>query len=51
MRPPLHAGIVVQPGAGFHIDPATLASGADAVAKKTGSGNLPHTVEFLVACR
>jgi aerobic C4-dicarboxylate transport protein len=39
---------VVQPGAGFDIDPATLATGADAVAKKTANGNLPHTVEFLV---
>ena len=39
---------VVKPGAGFNIDPQTLASGADAVAKKTGSGELPHTVEFLL---
>ncbi|MCV7420130.1 C4-dicarboxylate transporter DctA [Mycobacterium yunnanensis] len=39
---------VVKPGAGFDIDPQTLASGADAVAKKTGSGELPHTVEFLL---
>ena len=44
----LVVGNVVQPGAGFHIDPATLASGADAVAKKTGDGHLPHTVEFLL---
>jgi aerobic C4-dicarboxylate transport protein len=41
-------GNVVQPGAGFRIDPATLAGGADAVAKKTGDGHLPHTVEFLI---
>jgi aerobic C4-dicarboxylate transport protein len=39
---------IVKPGAGFNIDPQTLASGADAVAKKTGSGELPHTVEFLL---
>ena len=39
---------LVKPGAGFNIDPQTLASGADAVAKKTGSGELPHTVEFLL---
>ena len=41
-------GNVVKPGAGFNIDPQTLASGADAVAKKTGTGELPHTVEFLL---
>jgi aerobic C4-dicarboxylate transport protein len=41
-------GNVVQPGAGFNIDPATLATGADAVAQKTGAGHLPHTVEFLI---
>lgn len=44
----LVVGNVVQPGAGFDIDPATLASGGDAVAKKTGNGELPHTAEFLV---
>ncbi|MET0454346.1 MAG: C4-dicarboxylate transporter DctA [Mycobacterium sp.] len=41
-------GNVVKPGAGFNIDPETLATGADAVAAKTGSGELPHTVEFLL---
>lgn len=41
-------GNLVKPGAGFDIDPATLATGADAVAKKTGTGELPHTVEFLL---
>src|SRR5258705_3806033 len=41
-------GNVVKPGAGFDIDPQTLATGAEAVAKKTGSGELPHTVEFLL---
>ena len=41
-------GNIVKPGAGFNIDPQTLATGADAVAKKTGDGELPHTVEFLL---
>jgi aerobic C4-dicarboxylate transport protein len=41
-------GNIVKPGAGFNIDPQALATGADAVAKKTGSGELPHTVEFLL---
>ncbi|MDT5287754.1 MAG: aerobic C4-dicarboxylate transport protein, partial [Mycobacterium sp.] len=41
-------GNIVKPGAGFDIDPQTLATGADAVAKKTGDGELPHTVEFLL---
>src|SRR3982074_1789065 len=41
-------GSAVKPGAGFNIDAQTLASGADAVAKKTGTGELPHTVEFLL---
>jgi aerobic C4-dicarboxylate transport protein len=41
-------GNVVKPGAGFNIDAQTLATGADAVAKKTGDGELPHTVEFLL---
>ena len=41
-------GNLVKPGAGFNIDAQTLASGADAVAKKTGTGELPHTVEFLL---
>jgi aerobic C4-dicarboxylate transport protein len=44
----LVVGNVVRPGAGFDIDPATLATGADAVARKTGDGHLPHTVEFLI---
>ncbi len=41
-------GNVVKPGAGFNIDAETLAGGADAVAAKTGDGELPHTVEFLL---
>jgi aerobic C4-dicarboxylate transport protein len=45
----LVVGNVVQPGAGFKVDPATLAAGADAVAKQTGAGKLPHTVEFLLS--
>ena len=44
----LGVGNLVRPGAGFRIDPATLATGAEAVAKSTGSGKLPHTVEFLM---
>jgi aerobic C4-dicarboxylate transport protein len=40
-------GNLVKPGAGFNIDPQTLATGAEAVAKKTGDGELPHTVEFI----
>lgn len=39
---------VAQPGAGFHVNPATLATGADAVAQKTGNGSLPHTADFLI---
>lgn len=41
-------GNIVKPGAGFNVDPQTLATGAEAVAKKTGDGELPHTVEFLL---
>ncbi|MGE2716910.1 C4-dicarboxylate transporter DctA [Mycolicibacterium litorale] len=41
-------GNVVKPGAGFDVDPQTLAAGADAVAAKTNDGELPHTVEFLL---
>ena len=41
-------GNIVKPGNGFHVDAQTMATGADAVAKKTGSGGLPHTVEFLI---
>jgi aerobic C4-dicarboxylate transport protein len=44
----LLVGNVMQPGAGFSIDPQTLASGAEAIATKTGNGELPHTVEFLL---
>ncbi|MET0693075.1 MAG: cation:dicarboxylase symporter family transporter [Propionibacteriaceae bacterium] len=40
---------VFQPGKGFNIDPATIESGAEAVAEKTGNGELPHTVEFLLS--
>jgi aerobic C4-dicarboxylate transport protein len=41
-------GNVIKPGSGFNIDPQTLATGAEAVAKKTGDGELPHTVEFIL---
>ncbi|WP_179118544.1 C4-dicarboxylate transporter DctA [Saccharothrix sp. ALI-22-I] len=44
----LLVGNLVQPGSGFDIDPATLATGAEAVAKKTNDGELPSTVQFLV---
>ena len=44
----LLVGNVMQPGAGFSIDPQTLATGAEAIATKTGNGELPHTVEFLL---
>jgi aerobic C4-dicarboxylate transport protein len=44
----LLVGNVMQPGAGFSIDPQTLAGGAEAIATKTGNGELPHTVEFLL---
>ena len=45
----LVVGNVVQPGAGFAIDPQTLATGAEAIQQKTGNGELPHTVEFLLS--
>ncbi|MGL6235086.1 MAG: C4-dicarboxylate transporter DctA [Segniliparus sp.] len=44
----LLVGNLVRPGSGFHVDPKTLATGAEAIAKKTGNGELPHTVEFLL---
>ncbi len=44
----LLVGNLTKPGAGFHIDAGTLATGADAIAKKTNNGELPHTVEFLL---
>jgi aerobic C4-dicarboxylate transport protein len=44
----LVVGNLVRPGAGFDIAPQTLATGADAIAAKTGNGELPHTVEFLL---
>lgn len=44
----LVVGNVIKPGAGFNISADTLATGADAVAKKTGDGELPHTVDFLL---
>jgi aerobic C4-dicarboxylate transport protein len=44
----LVVGNIVKPGAGFSVDPQTLASGAEALAKKTSDGELPHTVEFLL---
>jgi aerobic C4-dicarboxylate transport protein len=45
----LVVGNVVQPGVGFDIDPQTLATGAEAIQQKTGNGELPHTVEFLLS--
>ena len=42
-------GNVIKPGAGFNVDPATIATGAEKVAAKTGNGELPHTVEFLLS--
>lgn len=44
----LAVGNIVKPGAGFEINPQTLATGAEAVAEKTKNGELPHTVEFLM---
>ena len=44
----LVVGNIVKPGSGFSIDPQTLATGAEAVDQKTGSGELPHTVDFLL---
>lgn len=41
-------GNLFGPGSGFRIDPQTLANGAEAVEKKTNSGELPHTVDFLL---
>jgi aerobic C4-dicarboxylate transport protein len=35
----LVVGNIVQPGAGFQVNPETLATGADAIAKKTGDGS------------
>lgn len=34
-------GNIVKPGAGFNVNPETLATGAEAVAKKTSDGELP----------
>lgn len=44
----LVVGNIVKPGSGFSVDPATLATGAQAIENKTRSGELPHTVEFLM---
>ncbi|MGX9673910.1 C4-dicarboxylate transporter DctA [Mycobacterium sp. HM-7] len=44
----LLVGNIVKPGAGFHVDAGTLATGADAIAKKTQNKELPHTVDFLL---
>ena len=41
-------GNIVKPGAGFDIDPATLADGTEQIAEKTGGGELPGAVEFLM---
>ncbi len=45
----LIVGNVLKPGSGFSVDPATLANGVEAVEKKTGNGELPHTVDFLLS--
>ncbi|BAK35222.1 C4-dicarboxylate transport protein [Microlunatus phosphovorus NM-1] len=45
----LLVGNIVRPGAGFNVDPATLAGGEQALAEKTSNGELPHTVEFLLS--
>ncbi|MFJ5264266.1 cation:dicarboxylate symporter family transporter [Streptomyces sp. NPDC088387] len=42
----LLAANVVQPGAGMHVDPATL--DASAVDEKTGGGELPSTTTFVL---
>lgn len=42
----LVAANVVQPGAGMHVDPATLST--KAVDAKTGGGSLPTTTEFVL---
>ncbi|MEU2421359.1 cation:dicarboxylase symporter family transporter [Streptomyces sp. NPDC007851] len=42
----LVAANLVQPGAGMHVDPATLS--AKAVDAKTGGGSLPSTTEFVL---
>ncbi|WP_369228706.1 cation:dicarboxylase symporter family transporter (plasmid) [Streptomyces sp. R39] len=42
----LLAANVVQPGAGMHVDPATLST--KAVDAKTGGGSLPSTTEFVL---
>jgi aerobic C4-dicarboxylate transport protein len=39
---------VLKPGAGFNIDPATLAGGEGALEDKTAGSELPHTVDFLL---
>lgn len=41
-------GNVFKPGAGFNVDPATIATGAEQVEAKTGGSELPHTVDFLL---
>ncbi|WP_051022264.1 C4-dicarboxylate transporter DctA [Nocardia pneumoniae] len=44
----LLVGNLVRPGAGFDVNPQTLAAGAEKIAQKTGNGELPHAVEFLL---
>ncbi|MFG1792075.1 C4-dicarboxylate transporter DctA [Nocardia sp. NPDC049149] len=44
----LVVGNLVKPGAGFAIDPQTLATGAAKIAQKTNNGELPHAVDFLL---
>ncbi|WP_268958815.1 cation:dicarboxylate symporter family transporter [Nonomuraea aridisoli] len=44
----LVVGNLATPGSDFAIDPATLATGAEAIGQRTGGGELPHTVEFLL---
>lgn len=39
---------VFKPGVGFHIDPATLAKGDDAIAAKTGGAHIPGATQFIL---
>ncbi|GAB3133975.1 C4-dicarboxylate transporter DctA [Tsukamurella serpentis] len=41
-------GNLVKPGSGFTVNPQTLATGVDAVAKKTSNGELPDTIAFIL---
>lgn len=44
----LLVGNIFKPGAGFNVNPDTIRTGAEQVAQKTGNGELPHTVAFLL---